>query len=60
MFQSNPHKLWLKMSPDEEFESKQQAEEKHKLDALVDNLTEAQRKEVYEKGGYMDRNWYLI
>ncbi|XP_041468049.1 presequence protease, mitochondrial-like isoform X1 [Lytechinus variegatus] len=49
-FQDNQHKLWLTMKPKEDYVEEQEREEKEKLDGMVARLTEADKKDIYDRG----------
>ncbi|XP_060638521.2 presequence protease, mitochondrial [Anolis sagrei] len=49
-FKDNPHRLTLSMSPDVAFYDKQRAMEEAKLKEKVESLSEAEKKQTYEKG----------
>ncbi|XP_003221996.2 presequence protease, mitochondrial [Anolis carolinensis] len=49
-FKDNPHRLTLSMSPDMSFYEKQRAMEEAKLKEKVEALSEAEKKQTYEKG----------
>ncbi|XP_042331246.1 presequence protease, mitochondrial isoform X2 [Sceloporus undulatus] len=49
-FKDNPHRLTLSMSPDMTFYDKQKAMEEAKLKEKVEALSEAKKKQTYEKG----------
>ena len=38
------------MYPDQKFEERRQQEEKEKLDLMVSQLSEAQKKDIYDQG----------
>nr|XP_033787421.1 presequence protease, mitochondrial [Geotrypetes seraphini] len=46
----NPHRLTLTMSPDETYYVKEAQDEEAKLKQKVNALSEAEKKEIYEKG----------
>ncbi|KAL3855313.1 hypothetical protein ACJMK2_014529 [Sinanodonta woodiana] len=46
----NPHRLTLKMSPDEKYEEKRQQREADKLRSFVNSLTEVDKEKIYERG----------
>uniref|UniRef100_A0A3B1K4R2 Presequence protease, mitochondrial n=1 Tax=Astyanax mexicanus TaxID=7994 RepID=A0A3B1K4R2_ASTMX len=49
-FKENTHQLILSMSPDEQYVEKQNEAELEKLQQKIQALTEADRKNIYEKG----------
>ncbi|XP_062843809.1 presequence protease, mitochondrial [Trichomycterus rosablanca] len=49
-FKENMHRLTLSMSPDEQYQEKQMTAEQMKLQQKIQKLTEADRKDIYEKG----------
>ncbi|KAI7789381.1 presequence protease, mitochondrial [Triplophysa rosa] len=49
-FKDNAHQLTLSMSPDEKYLDKQAEAEEHKLRHKIQNLTDVDLKDVYEKG----------
>lgn len=49
--QENTHRLTLSMNPEEAYMEKQVKAEEEKLGRKVQALTDADRKEIYEKGG---------
>ncbi|XP_056913748.1 presequence protease, mitochondrial isoform X2 [Takifugu flavidus] len=49
-FKENTHRLTLSMKPDEAYMEKQVKAEEEKLGGKVQALTDADRKEIYEKG----------
>lgn len=49
--QENTHRLTLSMSPDEAYVEKQVKAEEEKLQRKVRCLSDADRKEIYRKGG---------
>lgn len=49
-FKENTHQLILSMSPDEQYVEKQNKAEQEKLQQKIQALTEADRKDIYEKG----------
>ncbi|XP_077347236.1 presequence protease, mitochondrial [Lithobates pipiens] len=49
-FQNNMHRMVLTMSPDKDYNKKQAELEQEKLNQKVKALTEADRKNIYEKG----------
>lgn len=50
VFQNNTHQLTLSMSPDERFLEKQAEAEEQKLQQKIQILSDADRKDIYEKG----------
>lgn len=48
--QENTHRLTLTMSPDENYLEKQAKEEEEKLQKKIHVLSDADRREIYEKG----------
>lgn len=53
LFQDNAHRLTLTMSPDERFLEKQAEAEEQKLQEKIQNLSDADHKDIYEKGMIM-------
>uniref|UniRef100_A0A8C1YAJ7 Presequence protease, mitochondrial n=1 Tax=Cyprinus carpio TaxID=7962 RepID=A0A8C1YAJ7_CYPCA len=49
-FKDNAHRLTLTMSPDERFLEKQAEAEEQKLQQKIQNLSDADHKDIYEKG----------
>uniref|UniRef100_A0A673M5C2 Presequence protease, mitochondrial n=1 Tax=Sinocyclocheilus rhinocerous TaxID=307959 RepID=A0A673M5C2_9TELE len=49
-FKDNTHRLTLTMSPDESFLEKQAEAEEQKLHQKIQNLSDADHKDIYEKG----------
>uniref|UniRef100_A0A8C2IPT6 Presequence protease, mitochondrial n=1 Tax=Cyprinus carpio TaxID=7962 RepID=A0A8C2IPT6_CYPCA len=49
-FKDNTHRLTLTMSPDERFLEKQAEAEEQKLQEKIKNLSDADHKDIYEKG----------
>uniref|UniRef100_A0A671NIE5 Presequence protease, mitochondrial n=1 Tax=Sinocyclocheilus anshuiensis TaxID=1608454 RepID=A0A671NIE5_9TELE len=49
-FKDNTHRLTLTMSPDERFLEKQAEAEEQKLQQKIQNLSDADHKDIYEKG----------
>ncbi len=49
LLQDNTHRLTLTMSPDERFLEKQTEAEEQKLKQKIQNLSEADHKDIYEK-----------
>uniref|UniRef100_A0A8C1IT18 Pitrilysin metalloproteinase 1 n=1 Tax=Cyprinus carpio TaxID=7962 RepID=A0A8C1IT18_CYPCA len=49
-FKDNTHRLTLTMSPDERFLEKQAEAEEQKLQEKIQNLSDADHKDIYEKG----------
>ncbi|KAA0718652.1 Presequence protease, mitochondrial [Triplophysa tibetana] len=49
-FKDNAHRLTLSMSPDEKYLDKQTEAEEHKLQQKIQNLTDMDLKDIYEKG----------
>ncbi|XP_076014931.1 presequence protease, mitochondrial [Genypterus blacodes] len=49
-FKENPHSLTLSMSPDEAYLEKQARAEEEKLHKKIQDLSEGDKKEIYEKG----------
>uniref|UniRef100_A0A3Q3WJI8 Pitrilysin metalloproteinase 1 n=1 Tax=Mola mola TaxID=94237 RepID=A0A3Q3WJI8_MOLML len=49
-FKENTHKLTLSMSPDEAYQEKQAQAEEEKLQRKIQALSDADRKQIYEKG----------
>ncbi|KAM8839125.1 presequence protease, mitochondrial [Synchiropus picturatus] len=49
-FKKNTHRLTLSMSPDENFLDKQARAEEEKLQKKVQDLSQSDRQEIYEKG----------
>uniref|UniRef100_A0A8C1EK36 Presequence protease, mitochondrial n=1 Tax=Cyprinus carpio carpio TaxID=630221 RepID=A0A8C1EK36_CYPCA len=52
-FKDNTHRLTLTMSPDERFLEKQAEAEEQKLQEKIQNLSDADHKDIYEKAGLM-------
>lgn len=52
VFQNNSHRLTLSMSPDERFLEKQAEAEEQKLLQKIQILSDADRKDIYEKGTF--------
>lgn len=50
MFQDNTHRLTLTMSPDERFLEKQAEAEEQKLQRKIQNLKDADHKDIFDKG----------
>ena len=49
-FQVNPHKLWLVMKPQEDYQEELEKEERRKLEGMVGELTDEDKKEIFSKG----------
>uniref|UniRef100_A0A8I6AJT9 Pitrilysin metalloproteinase 1 n=1 Tax=Rattus norvegicus TaxID=10116 RepID=A0A8I6AJT9_RAT len=49
-FKNNPHRLTLSMKPDDRYYEKQTQMETEKLEQKVNSLSQADKKQIYEKG----------